>query len=244
MPTIRRFQQNDAEAASALIIHTIRTSNSRDYSPEYIEQDAAKFTPAGVMKRAGRTHFYVACADETIVGCGAIGLYWGKVDESSLFTIFVLPEYQGQGIGRLIIETLEQEEYFLLAKRIEIPASITACGFYRKMGYGYKNGVDAVDEEQLYRLEKFRERGESMANYSICGIDCAACRHRTENGCTGCRAQKGNIFWGTCDLYKCCAEKQHDHCGQCAAFPCEMLRSWAESENPERIENLRKLSAE
>lgn len=86
----------------------------------------------------------------------AIGPYWGKEDESSLFTIFVLPEYQGKGVGRKIIETLEQDEFFLRAKRVEIPASITACGFYKKMGYSYKNGIDVVDEEQLYRLEKFR----------------------------------------------------------------------------------------
>ena len=25
-----------------------------------------------------------------------------------------------------------------------------------KMGYTYKNGIDIVDEEQLFRLEKFR----------------------------------------------------------------------------------------
>lgn len=81
----------------------------------------------------------------------------GKKDESSLFTIFVLPEYQGKGIGRRIIETLESDEYFLKAKRIEIPASITACQFYRKMGYDYKNGVDIPDEEQLFRLEKFNK---------------------------------------------------------------------------------------
>ena len=94
---------------------------------------------------------------EVIIGCGAIGFYWGKEDESSLFTIFVLPEYQGKGVGRKIIETLEQDEYFLRAKRIEIPASITACTFYQKMGYNYKNGIAEIDEEELYRLEKFRE---------------------------------------------------------------------------------------
>lgn len=77
-------------------------------------------------------------------------------EESSLFTIFVLPEYQGKGVGRKIIAVLEQYEFFLRAKRVEIPASITACEFYKKMGYTYKNGIDVVDEEQLYRLEKFR----------------------------------------------------------------------------------------
>ena len=55
-----------------------------------------------------------------------------------------------------IIETLESDEYFLRAKRVEIPASITACEFYKKFGYTYKNGIDKIDEEQLFRLEKFR----------------------------------------------------------------------------------------
>lgn len=68
----------------------------------------------------------------------------------------MLPEYQGRGIERKIIETLEQDEYFLRANRIENPASITACEFYKKMGYSYKNGMDQIDDEQLYRLEKYR----------------------------------------------------------------------------------------
>ena len=154
--SIRRFRNSDADEVSKLIIKTLRTTNSKDYSAEYIENDVKIFTPEGVIKRASWTHFYVVCYRDTIVGCGAIGSYWGKEDESSLFTIFVLPEYQGRGIGRKIIETLEKDEYFLRAKRVEIPASITACEFYKKMGYTYKNGIDVVDEEQLFRLEKYR----------------------------------------------------------------------------------------
>jgi ribosomal protein S18 acetylase RimI-like enzyme len=154
--SVRRFQNSDADKVSKLIIKTLRTTNIKDYSVEHIENDVKMFTPDRVIERAGWTHFYVVCDKECIVGCGAIGPYWGKEDESSLFTIFVLPEYQGKGIGRKIIETLEQDEYFLRAKRIEIPASITAVNFYIKMGYNYKNGNDKLDDEKLYRLEKFR----------------------------------------------------------------------------------------
>ena len=113
-------------------------------------------SPEKLVERANWTHFYVICETDKIIACGAIGPYWGKEDESSLFNIFVLPEYQGKGIGKRMIETLEKDEYFLRAKRVEIPASITACEFYKKMGYSYKNGIDKIDEEQLYRLEKFR----------------------------------------------------------------------------------------
>lgn len=153
---IRRLEPADAEAVSALIARTLRTTNGQDYSLGYIENTIEKLTPGDILKRAGWTHFYVACEEEKIVGCGAIGPYWGSMEESSLFTIFVLPEYQGRGIGREIVQTLERDEYFLRAKRIEVPASITALKFYQKMGYRFKDGIDRLDDEQHYRLEKFR----------------------------------------------------------------------------------------
>ena len=152
---IRRFEEKDAQAVSALIGKTLRTTNIKDYSPEFIENEVKVLTPEYIAWRASWTHFYVICEEETVIGCGAIGPYWGSETESSLFTIFVLPGHQGRGIGRKIVETLEQDEFALRAKRIEIPASITACAFYRKLGYDYKNGVDQVDAEGLYRLEKY-----------------------------------------------------------------------------------------
>ena len=49
----------------------------------------------------------------------------------------------------------EQDELFLRADRIEIPASITAVEFYKKQGYDYKNGIKQLDDEGHYRLEKY-----------------------------------------------------------------------------------------
>ena len=158
---IRRFEPTDAGAVSDVIVKTLRISNTKDYPPEMMEELILHQQPADVMQRASWTHFYVAEEEGKIVGCGAIGPYRGKEDESSLFTIFVLPECQGRGVGRRIVETLERDEYALRARRIEIPASITGLPFYRKMGYGFKDGVETPDGEGLYRLEKIRsEAGE------------------------------------------------------------------------------------
>ena len=154
---IRRFKVEDSIELASVSAKTLRITNIKDYSKEYIENDISFLTAEKLIERSKWTNMYVACDGDMIIGCGAIGPYWGKEDESSLFTIFVLPEYQGKGIGRKIIETLEQDEYFLRAKRIEIPASITAVNFYIKMGYNYKNGNDKLDDEKLYRLEKFRK---------------------------------------------------------------------------------------
>lgn len=54
------------------------------------------------------------------------------------------------------MQTLAHDSYFKQAKRIEIPASITALKFYQKFGYQFKAGHDQLDAERLYRLEKWR----------------------------------------------------------------------------------------
>lgn len=43
------------------------------------------------------------------------------------------------------------------------------------------------------------------------------------------------------NLYKCNEEKNHEHCGKCPEFPCDKLKEWASSENPERIDNLKRI---
>lgn len=153
---IRRYEQTDAKAVSNLIRTTVAISNSKDYPQEVVDALIEMETPEHVTERASWTHFYVAEDEGAVIGCGAIGPFCGKEDESSLYTIFVLPEYQGKGVGRKIIETLEEDEFFLRAKRIEIPASVTGAPFYEKMGYGYKNGITEPDEEHIIRMEKFR----------------------------------------------------------------------------------------
>lgn len=153
---IRRLRHQDADEVAQLIAHTLRISNSRDYPEEYIQVNIDTHSAEIILERAEQGHFYVACDGERLIGCGCIAPYWGSAVESILLTIFVLPEYQGNGVGRKIIETLEQDEFFFRAKRIEIPASLTAVDFYRKMGYDFKKGVEQPEDGLLYRLEKFR----------------------------------------------------------------------------------------
>lgn len=153
---IRRFTISDAQETAAMIAKTLRISNVKDYTPEMMEECVLSLSSENLIERAGWLHFYVVENDNRIIGCGGIGPYWGKADESSLFTIFVDPDCQGKGIGRAIINTLEQDEFYLRAKRVEIPSSITAVNFYKKFGYDHKPGFEEPDEEKIYRLEKFR----------------------------------------------------------------------------------------
>ena len=153
---IRRFTEADAESAAAVIAETVRISNSRDYPPEYLEHLVRTHSADVLLQRAEAGHMYVICDGDRIVGTGTVAPFWGSETESILLTIFILPDWQGRGLGRRLIETLEQDEYGRRARRIEIPASLTAVNFYRHLGYDYKNGVTAPEDGLLYRLEKKR----------------------------------------------------------------------------------------
>ncbi len=157
MVEVRRFEDKDAEAVANLMHRNFREVNSKDYEAEAIEALLKSHDAAFVRYVASYAHMYVFSRGEEIVAVGAISSYWGSETESILLTVFVLPEYHGKGIGRTIIRTLEQDELFLRADRVEIPASITAVEFYRGLGYEYKGGVRALDGEGQYRLEKFRK---------------------------------------------------------------------------------------
>ncbi|MGM0508572.1 MAG: GNAT family N-acetyltransferase [Fusobacteriota bacterium] len=154
---IREFKDDDAKRISEIVRRNFLEVNIRDYSESEMKSLSDEYNPEKILEINSYADMYVACLNNKIVGCGAISSFWSKEDESILLTIFVLPELHGKGIGKKIIERLESHEYFLRAKRIEIPSSITACEFYRKFGYDYKDGIKQLDNEGHYRLEKFRK---------------------------------------------------------------------------------------
>jgi hypothetical protein len=82
-----RFQRGDAQEVSELIAKTLRTTNIKDYSEEYIENEVKAFTAESMIQKASWTHFYVICHDDVIAGCGAIGPYWGKM--RAAFSIYL-----------------------------------------------------------------------------------------------------------------------------------------------------------
>ena len=152
--TIRRFQERDAEQTSAVIGAALRISNAPDYPAEIIQEMLELYAPGNLLEQAGNEHLYVLLDGNRIIGCGGIAPYLGSETESILVTIFVLPECQGTGAGRALMETLEKDTYFLRANRVVIHSSITARDFYLKMGYQFSDGVGTPDEEGCIRMEK------------------------------------------------------------------------------------------
>jgi len=82
----------------------------------------------------------------------------------------------------------------------------------------------------------------SHAMAGRCGIYCAECKCIEAQSCPGCIAAGGKLFWGQCDVAKCCLDRGLEHCGLCPQLPCDLLNSYAyhetEGDNGERIRNV------
>ena len=155
---IRLITEKDYKKVADMIARSVSNSAfTKFYPKQSIEYIKESLNEDGVRERASWTHFYVIEKDNEIIACGAIGPYYDSKTESSLFSIFVDAKNQGLGFGRKIIETLEKDEYFTRAKRIEIPASMSAIPFYRKMGYEHKNG-ELIYDDGHFSLEKFNQK--------------------------------------------------------------------------------------
>ena len=152
---VRRYKAGDEHEICEVVRKDVLTENINDYTKEEIYELIESHDEELIKKRAKEFHVYVLTDNEKIIGVGMIGPYWGSLTESSFFTIFRDPQYKGQGLGRKIIEVLESDEYYKRADRVEIPASITAVEFYKHFGYGFKKFGHIVDNEGIYRMEKY-----------------------------------------------------------------------------------------
>src|SRR5689334_17544883 len=100
MTIIRTFEPRDAQAVSALIRCTMRESNSRDYPLDRLQPLIDYFSPEKVLRLGQERVCLVAEIDQLLIGTAGL-------DGAELATFFVLPEYQGQGVGTQLLAAIE-----------------------------------------------------------------------------------------------------------------------------------------
>jgi GNAT superfamily N-acetyltransferase len=102
MIVIRRFEPRDAAAVSTLIQRTMSESNSHDYPLDRLQPLIDYFSPEKVRQLGQERVCLVAEANQQVIGTAAL-------DGTELATFFVLPEYQGQGIGTRLLAAVERQ---------------------------------------------------------------------------------------------------------------------------------------
>ena len=143
---IRLAQDGDADHISALVQHTIRVSNSQDYSAAIIDRVADSFSAEAVLGLIRQRVVFVAVDAENLVGTASL-------DGEVVRRVFVHPEMQGRGIGHRLMNAIEALANQQGVVALRVPASLTAKPFYARLGYVEIKEV-LYGEERTVVMEK------------------------------------------------------------------------------------------
>jgi GNAT superfamily N-acetyltransferase len=125
---IRPATAADAQAICRVAIRTLRATNARDYTPDVIARLVAGFSPQRIAAFIASRPFYVALARGAVVGTA-------NLDGAAARAVFVDPDHQGQGIGAGLMTAIEDLARARSVTTLHVQSSITAEGFYKKLGY-------------------------------------------------------------------------------------------------------------
>jgi len=127
---IRRATDDDRTDICVVHVRAIREICSRSYTPEQVESWARRLSPDSYVAVLVERLVVVAQDRGEIVGFGQLDHASGEVE-----AVCVLPERQGEGIGRALLPALEDAASAAGLERLCLSATLNAVTFYRRAGY-------------------------------------------------------------------------------------------------------------
>ena len=147
---LRKYRTEDLPQIARLFRDTIRTINTRDYTPPQVEAWSSAWEAL-----QSRDDFFSTLYTLVAVENGQVAGY-GNLDGSGyLDHLYVHKDFQGRGIATALCQALEQHARDLGCREVTVHASITARPFFEHRGYRTE------EERTEQRL------GVSLVNYAM-----------------------------------------------------------------------------
>lgn len=125
----RMFVPGDEYALATLIEQTVLRSNAADYPAEQLNDLVLWHRPQRIAQRAPLVTIVVAATlDGTVVG--TLTRHHDRLE-----AFFVHPDWQGCGVGTLLLDDIEHDAVEHGITMLYLDASVTAEQFYRHRGY-------------------------------------------------------------------------------------------------------------
>jgi putative acetyltransferase len=130
MAILRPARLEDCESIWRVFTRAVRELARSHYTVEEIEAWAALRQPETFAAVIGEREFCVAEDAGAVVGYGQLDVATGEVE-----AVYVAPESAGRGLGRQLLEKLEEAARAAGLKSLHLRASLNAVGFYEHLGY-------------------------------------------------------------------------------------------------------------
>jgi GNAT superfamily N-acetyltransferase len=127
-PHLRFFRSNDLAALQRLIFQTIDFSYHAVYPDEAIQYFKDYHSNNRILDDASMGNTLIILKSNILLGTGTLC-------NSSIRRVFVSPDCQGQGLGKLIMSSLEQIALSHRETLLSLEASLPSQVFYHHMGY-------------------------------------------------------------------------------------------------------------
>ncbi|MFH1630716.1 MAG: GNAT family N-acetyltransferase [Candidatus Aenigmatarchaeota archaeon] len=127
---IRKFRKQDAVEVSNLIRACAVKVNSRDYPKKVVDYICSNNTPEKIIERSKdkKRAVFVAVKNGKVIGMAGL-------TDDYVGSMFVDPKSHGHNIGRELLLRVEKLAKRRGVKVLGTPSSLTAVGFYKKMGF-------------------------------------------------------------------------------------------------------------
>jgi GNAT superfamily N-acetyltransferase len=121
-----------------------------------------------LLETSKTQRIFIAMEDGKVVGTGSLADF-GTPEAPSYYgtAIFVALDLHRYGIGRQIMQKLEEKALELGADKITVRAAVNARGFYEKLGYTYRDGVEKPDERGNFIMDKTLKTNEKNVHPTL-----------------------------------------------------------------------------
>jgi len=153
---IRKFASPDLRAVKKLIRSTINTCYSPVYPKEVIKYFHDYHNDENILRDAKEGYTIVLKRNNRIIGTGTIV-------GNHIWRVFIDPEFQKQGLGKLIMQKLETKAISSKIKAIKLDASLPSKKFYDSLGYISKKTFLKVENGKrlnYYKMGKLLKNSE------------------------------------------------------------------------------------
>ena len=139
---VRSFRYPDLESVYELVRNTMEVSYRADYPEEALRLFKIFHSRLNILENAANYHTLVALVDGEIAGTGTL-------QRAHIRRVFISPQQQGRGIGKLIVAELEKKALAEDFTTLDLAAAVGSRTFWESRGF-------TVEEERFAPSEKER----------------------------------------------------------------------------------------